>query len=41
MELLCPVILVIFGLALSKIEIGYKSGPVQVDMTEIGNQKIS
>ena len=40
MELLCPVILVIFGLALSKIEIGYESGPVQPDMTEIGNQKI-
>ena len=40
MEILCPIILVLFGLAISKIEMGYKSGPAGVDMTEIGKQKI-
>ena len=40
MEILCPIILVIFGLALSKIELGYKSGPEKVDISAIGNQKI-
>ena len=40
MELLCPVILILFGLSISKIEIGYKSGPAGVNISEIGKQKI-
>ena len=40
MEILCPIILVIFGLALSKIELGYKSHPINIDMGEIGKQNI-
>ena len=40
MEILCPIILTLFGLLLSKIEIGYKSGPVEVSFEELGKQKI-
>ena len=40
MELLCPIVLVLFGLALSKIEIGYKSHPITIDMSDIGKQII-
>ena len=40
MEILCPIILTLFGLLLSKIEIGYKSGPVEVSFEELGKQNI-
>ena len=40
MEILCPIVLTLFGLLLSKIEIGYKSGPVEVSFEEIGKQNI-
>ena len=40
MEILCPIILVLFGLALSKIELGNKSGPATINISEIGKQKI-
>ena len=40
MEILCPIVLTLFGLLLSKIEIGYKSGPVEVSFEEIHKQNI-
>ena len=40
MEILCPIVLTLFGLLLSKIEIGYKSGPVEVSFEEINKQNI-
>ena len=40
MEILCPIILTLFGLLLSKIDIGYKSGPVEVSFEEISKQRI-
>ena len=40
MEILCPIILTLFGLLLSKIEIGYQSGPVEVSFEELGKQNI-
>ena len=40
MEILCPIVLTLFGLLLSKIEIGYVSGPVEVSFEEIHKQKI-
>ena len=40
MEILCPIVLVLFGLAISKIEMGYDSHPEDMDITQMGNQKI-
>ena len=40
MEILCPIVLTLFGLLLSKIEIGYVSGPVEVSFEEIKKQNI-
>ena len=40
MEILCPIVLTLFGLLLSKIEIGYTSGPVEVSFEEIKKQNI-
>ena len=40
MEILCPIILVLFGLGISKINMGYDSHPADMDITEMGNQKI-
>jgi hypothetical protein len=40
MELLCPIILILFGLGIAKLDMDYKSGPAGVDISEIGKQKI-
>ena len=40
MEILCPIILVLFGLAISKIELGYQSSPAGMNISEIGKQKV-
>jgi hypothetical protein len=40
MELLCPIILILFGLGIAKLDMDYKSGPAGVDISKIGKQKI-
>ena len=40
MEILCPIVLTLFGLLLSKLEMTFKSGPVEVSFEEIGKQNI-
>ena len=40
MEILCPIVLVLFGLLISKVEMTFKSGPYEVDLNITGKQNI-